>query len=87
MPREIEQAVLADSGIAARDLQGPAIKDLKGGRRPLRVPLAGASIEPTGDGLWLSFQLPAGCYATTVLDEVMKSGDSERHAEDGDGLE
>jgi tRNA pseudouridine13 synthase len=87
VPGDIEQAVLAESGMSARDLRGPAVEDLKGGRRPLRVPLAGAAIEATADGLWLGFQLPPGCYATTVLDEVMKTGDSERNGEDDDGLE
>ena len=82
-PGQIEATVFTESGLVPQDLRGGAAEDLKGGRRPLRVPLQGADIEPTPDGLWLSFHLPAGCYATTVLDEVMKTGDSER-AEDDD---
>jgi tRNA pseudouridine13 synthase len=57
--------------------------DLKGGRRPLRVPLAGAKVEETREGLWIEFRLPAGCYATTVLDEIMKTDE----AADNEGAE
>lgn len=85
-PGEIETAVLAESGMTPQDLCGGAAADLKGGRRPLRVPLEGADIEPTADGLWLTFHLPAGCYATTILDEVMKTGDTERPEDDDAGL-
>jgi tRNA(Glu) U13 pseudouridine synthase TruD len=46
---------------------------LKGARRPLRFPLREIRMW-YDDGLMLSFMLPPGCYATTVLSEVMKSG-------------
>jgi tRNA pseudouridine13 synthase len=46
---------------------------MEGERRPLRVPLGEASLLPDGDGLIVEFSLPRGAYATTVLEEIMKS--------------
>ena len=46
---------------------------LEGERRPLRVPLTGASARSEGDDLLLAFTLPKGSYATSVLREVMKN--------------
>jgi tRNA(Glu) U13 pseudouridine synthase TruD len=45
---------------------------LRGARRPLRIPLheVGLSYD---EGIVLSFTLPPGCYATTVLAEVQKT--------------
>lgn len=65
-----EQAALAALSIpeeAARRL-GP------GGRRLLRYPLRGARVQagPTQDSLHLEFSLPAGAYATVLLDELVK---------------
>jgi tRNA pseudouridine13 synthase len=40
-------------------------------RRALRVPVADLVAEPVADGLRLSFSLPAGAYATTVLRELI----------------
>lgn len=36
---------------------------------------------PQADELLLSFSLPAGCYATAVLDELLHTVEPERHAE------
>lgn len=46
---------------------------MEGERRPLRVPLAEAQARQEGDDLLLSFVLPKGSYATSVLHEVMKT--------------
>ena len=46
---------------------------MEGERRPLRVPLAGASARQEGTDLFLSFSLPKGSYATSVLREIMKT--------------
>ena len=73
-PGRMEAEILSGSGISADDLHRGGSDNLKGGRRPLRVPLADAAVEECRDGLWLTFVLPSGCYATTVLDEVMKVG-------------
>ncbi len=47
---------------------------MPGERRPLRVPLSGAKIIDHGDhSLTLSFALPKGSYATSVLRELIKA--------------
>lgn len=48
--------------------------DMEGERRPLRVPLGEFTVSAEAEGvLLLTFSLPKGSYATTVLREVMKS--------------
>lgn len=42
----------------------------QGTRRRLWVPVE-AEIEPTDDGFWLRFRLPAGSYATVLLEELL----------------
>ena len=46
----------------------------EGTRRPLRVRVEGANLEPCKDGVRLSMTLPAGAYATEVLRELFKGG-------------
>lgn len=43
-----------------------------GDRRLSRLPLTDASLTPTDDGYLVSFSLPKGAFATTVLRELMK---------------
>jgi tRNA pseudouridine13 synthase len=74
LPGEMEERVLAATGMTLDDFRRGGEDSVKGGRRPLRAPLAGALVEPAPEGLWVSFRLPPGCYATTVLDELMKTG-------------
>ena len=38
---------------------------------------------PQADQLVLTFSLPAGNYATSVLKEILRTTEPERHAEDG----
>jgi len=71
-PGEIEREVLAASGLDERALMRN--KSLRGGRRPMRVPLVGAEIDDTSHGIRVRFSLPAGTYATVVMDEIMKCG-------------
>jgi tRNA pseudouridine13 synthase len=47
--------------------------NLEGARRPLRIPLSETSVKQEDSDLLLSFNLPKGSYATSVLREVMKS--------------
>jgi len=58
------------------DFRGGPFPGARGERRALRVPMGGPSVEPEeADGapaLLLSFSLPPGAYATSVLAEVMK---------------
>jgi tRNA pseudouridine13 synthase len=70
-PGELERQVLEQEGLGLEDFRIRGIK-LKGARRPLRFPLREVKAW-YDDGLMLSFALPPGCYATTVLAEVMKA--------------
>jgi tRNA pseudouridine13 synthase len=36
---------------------------------------------PQGDQLVLAFSLPAGTYATSVLNEILRTAEPERHVE------
>jgi tRNA pseudouridine13 synthase len=71
---EVESKALASEGIENQEAfrTGSGLSN-KGARRPLRFQLKEVTVsENEGGGLLLSFTLPTGCYATTVLAEVMK---------------
>jgi tRNA pseudouridine13 synthase len=70
-PGEMEQQVLEEEALVLEDMRIRGMK-LRGARRPLRIPLREVALEED-EGLVLSFSLPPGCYATTVLTEVMKT--------------
>jgi len=65
--RALEDEILARYGLAREEFRAR-----RGARRPIRVPLAEWSVEEAPEGLWLSFFLPKGSYATSLLREVMK---------------
>jgi tRNA pseudouridine13 synthase len=71
-PGEIERAVFAEKGIATADFERVKALRLRGDRRPLRVPLGNAEVEPVGDDIRVRFVLPSGAYATVVLAEITK---------------
>ena len=48
-----------------------------GTRRPLLIWLKDLQVTSSTDGLQFEFSLPSGAYATVVLREFMKIGDSE----------
>ncbi len=67
---QLEQRILDEEALTLDDFRVRGLK-LRGGRRPLRFPVW----EPQvwyDEGVVLDFALPKGCYATTVLGEVMK---------------
>ncbi len=74
-----ELEALAAMGVTPEHL-GPAHAqlgdELRGERRPLRVPLMYAEVDAGGDehGSYVrcGFELPPGAFATVVMDEVMK---------------
>jgi tRNA pseudouridine13 synthase len=69
----LEQRLLDKEDLTLEAFRLPGGLAMEGERRPLRVPVHGVeSITADGD-LWLSFSLPKGSFATTVLAEVMKS--------------
>ncbi len=71
-PGEMERQVLEEEGLALEDFRMKGLK-LQGARRPLRIPLRETKLW-YDEGIVLSFSLPPGSYATTVLAEVMKTG-------------
>jgi len=72
-PGSIEEAVIAEAG-AMKDALVAAGKacGFRGERRALRIPLSELKWSLMGDTLTLSFGLPPGAYATSVLRELMK---------------
>ena len=70
---EIERAALADSALSEAIVRQLGV----GSRRPLRLPLERAHIESIDadeetESFRLSVRLPAGAYATVLLDELVK---------------
>jgi len=73
-PGEIERAVIAESGATPEGLADAAKAcGFRGERRSFRVPLADLEWALEGSVLTLSFSLPPGAYATSVLRELMKT--------------
>lgn len=72
-PGEIERRVLDEAGVRLEDFRCPAAPDLAcdGERHPLFFNILDYSVEH--DPLTLRFTLSRGCYATSVLREVMKN--------------
>ena len=72
--REREERLLAAEGLTLGQFDLPGGLRMEGERRPFRVLLGEPVLEQEGNDLILSFSLPRGAYATTVLGEVMKNG-------------
>ena len=69
----LEQALLEKEGLRLEDFRLSGGLSMEGERRPLRVPLTSVEARHEEGSLLLSFALPRGSYATSVLHEVMKS--------------
>jgi tRNA pseudouridine13 synthase len=71
---ELEQKVLADYELFRQGLERAGLKQE---RRPLRLVIEDLHWQwlPQGHSLQLSFRLPAGCYATSVLRELVVTRD------------
>jgi len=74
-PGALERRVLAEEGLTLESFRFVRGFKAVGARRSLRFPLEDVSIawDETEDCLVLGFTLPAGCYATRVLAEIMKT--------------
>ena len=70
-----EREVLEACGVPAEGLTPPRGIRLRGGRRPLRVRPEEASVLPLADGVRLRFTLPAGSFATVLVEELLAPGD------------
>ena len=68
-----EISVLTDEGVRLEKFRKVAGIRLPGTRRPLRMPIQLHEVSTVGDdvGIRLSFTLPAGGYATVVLEELL----------------
>jgi tRNA pseudouridine13 synthase len=75
-PLEIERAVLAREGVDPALFSRRGALSWKGGRRSLRFEARESSVSSGADEhgafVELAFALPPGCYATSVLREVVK---------------
>jgi tRNA pseudouridine13 synthase len=68
----LEESLLESEKLTLASFRLPGGLAMEGERRPLRVPIHGVRCEKSERGMTLSFSLPKGSFATTVLDEVMK---------------
>ena len=66
-----ERAVLAACGVDPTGLQPPRGIRLRGARRPLRVQPIDTAVERADDAIVLGFTLPAGSFATVLLEEIL----------------
>lgn len=74
-PGLIEASVVSEAGTTREALVMAAKAcGFRGERRALRVPLAELEWSLEGSALTISFALPPGAYATSVLRELMKTG-------------
>ena len=80
-----DQAQALENGVAARHVrlcEGMEYAGLDQERRALVASPVGMSWEwPEADHLVLMFDLSAGCYATSVLSEILDTTEPDRHAE------
>ena len=77
---EREIAILGQFGVTAEQFDAYSTRsrnNLPGARRPLRVPLTNHDVDggmdEHGHYVRLAFELPRGAFATTVMQEVMKT--------------
>jgi len=68
----LEEGLLDKEGLTLQSFRLSGGLAMEGERRPLRVPIQATACVADGDDLLLSFSLPKGSFATTVLAEVMK---------------
>jgi tRNA pseudouridine13 synthase len=75
-PGVLESKILGGHNLPSDSFRGSGFRMLQGARRPLRVPIGEPKAEFCKDGqgqlLKLTFELPAGAYATCLLRELCK---------------
>lgn len=67
----LERRILAAHGVDPRGLRPPRGLTVAGERRPLRARLTDATLDHGADALTLAFTLPAGSFATVLVEEVV----------------
>ena len=68
---EIEREALAGLFIEAKRFGEVPGRTNEGARRPLRVPVRDAIVEPCDDGFTIAFELDKGAFATAVMRELL----------------
>jgi tRNA pseudouridine13 synthase len=71
----IEESLLESEGLKLEDFRLGGGLDMPGERRPLRVALQDPVLSTADGDLNIAFSLPKGSYATSVLREIIKSGE------------
>lgn len=66
-----ERAAMAAFGLDPDDLRAPKGVRMRGARRPLRVRIRDLSLAQEPDALRIRFELPAGSFATVLLEELL----------------
>ena len=69
----LEQSLLDKAGLTPESFRLPDGLKMEGERRPLRVPISTTLVRREENDLLLSFALPRGSYATSVLREIIKN--------------
>lgn len=72
--KKMEMELLDEEGVKSESFRAVAGIRLTGTRRPLRLKMDFHQIQPIDDAVHLCFTLPAGGYATVVLDELSTIG-------------
>ena len=74
---DLENQILAQAALNAKDLQQMKFYKIKGARRPLRFKPQNVKLrtghDNLGSYLQLKFELDPGCYATTLIREIIKN--------------
>ena len=74
---EWERQALADTGVSEEHF-GEGVYTPDGSRRAMRMPVTDPSVaggvDEHGGYVKVAFELPRGCFATTVMREIMKDG-------------
>ena len=70
-PGAMEAAVLAEMQLDPMLFGKSPHASNEGERRSLRMQVREVEVAPEGDGVRLRFALPRGCYATSVLRELL----------------
>ena len=71
VPLEIELQELKELGLSGEEFDGLPFGLARGERRPLRCPIRSAAARAHEHGVRVGFTLPKGCYATSVLRELL----------------
>jgi tRNA pseudouridine13 synthase len=76
-PLGIEEEIFAQHGLKPSDFRQSGRHKIKGARRPLRVKPTdlslAAGVDEHGSHITVAFTLPAGSFATVLLQELMKN--------------